>query len=69
MKEATKGLLEKNVEDYIKRTKEVDIVIGIPSFNNSSTIENVISNYGKGLEKYYSDFKCLIINSDIIKTI
>lgn len=64
MKEATKGLLEKNVEDYIKRIKEVDIVIGIPSFNNSSTIEKVISNYGKGLEKYYSDFKCLIINSD-----
>ncbi len=64
MKEATKGLLEKKVEDYIKKTSKVDIVVGIPSFNNSSTIENVITNYGKGLEKYYSDFKCLIINSD-----
>jgi glycosyltransferase involved in cell wall biosynthesis len=64
MKKFTEGLLEKHIEDFIRSQKNIDIVIGIPSFNNEKTIGNVISNYSDGLSKYYPEFKCLIINSD-----
>jgi len=57
-------LLEEHVIELINRVKKVDIVVGIPSYNNASTICNIVENFGKGLEKYCPDFKCLIVDSD-----
>jgi len=56
--------LEEHVVRLIDELERVDIVVGIPSFNNQSTIEKVIGNYGLGLKKYFPSFKCLIVNSD-----
>jgi glucosylglycerate synthase len=62
--DSSKQVLEDHVNQLINKLKKVDIVIGIPSYNNSQTIKGVIKNYAIGLKKYYSGCKSLIINSD-----
>ena len=57
-------ILEDHVNQLIDRLKKVDIVIGIPSYNNSQTIRGVITNYTLGLKKYYPGYESLIVNSD-----
>ncbi|MFC2145131.1 glycosyl transferase family 2 [Actinomycetota bacterium] len=57
-------ILEDHVNQLIDRLNKVDIVIGIPSYNNSQTIKGVITNYAFGLKKYYPGCKSLIVNSD-----
>lgn len=64
MGESAGELLEEHVIKLINRIKKVDIIVGIPSFNNAGTIFNVIKNFNKGLKKHYPDFKCLIVDSD-----
>ena len=56
--------LEDHVNQLIKKLERIDIVIGIPSYNNSQTIKGVITNYARGLKNYYPGFRSLIINSD-----
>lgn len=41
-----------------------DIVIGIPSYNESDSITHVAEVVGKGLEKYFPNKKCIIVNVD-----
>jgi len=57
-------LLEDKVLKTISRLKSVDIIVGIPSFNNANTIGNVVSNFANGLKQYFPHLKSLIINSD-----
>ena len=42
----------------------VDIVVGIPSYNNARTIGHVVSAASLGLAKYFGDYTSLIVNSD-----
>jgi hypothetical protein len=42
----------------------VDVVIGIPSYNNARTIGHVVQAAQAGLAKYYPQLKAVIINSD-----
>lgn len=54
-------------EEAIKRLEkieEVDIFVGVPSFNNEGTIQHVVETTGKGLAKYYKGARCLIMVSD-----
>ena len=44
--------------------REVDVVIGIPSYNNVRTICHVVRAAQAGLVKYYPGLKAAIINSD-----
>lgn len=60
----TGELLEEHVIKLVEKLRDVDIIIGIPSYNNEATIGKVISSFGEGLKKYYPDFKCLIANAD-----
>lgn len=64
MFEKNEELLEDKVLKTISKLKSVDIIVGIPSFNNANTIGNVVSNFANGLEQYFPHFKSLIINSD-----
>lgn len=57
-------LLNDNVKRKINKIKEVDILVGIPSYNNSSTISHVVRAVNAGLAKYYPDAKCVLVNSD-----
>lgn len=59
-------LLEKHVYSKICELNKVDIVVGIPSYNNSETIGNIISIFAEGLKKYYPSFKSIIINADTV---
>jgi len=40
------------------------IIIGIPTLNESCTIESIVNAVDKGLCDYYSNFDCLIMNID-----
>src|SRR5512138_1011617 len=44
--------------------EEADIVIGIPSYNNASTIGHVTRAACIGLAKYFPHLKGVVINSD-----
>jgi glycosyltransferase involved in cell wall biosynthesis len=44
--------------------EEVDIVAGIPSFNNDRTIGHVVRAVSGGLAKYFPNRKSIIVNSD-----
>lgn len=44
--------------------EKVDIVVGIPSYNNAKTIGHVIRAVDAGLAKYFPDKKAVIVNSD-----
>lgn len=48
----------------IEKIKNVDIVVGIPSYNNDATISHVIKTVGKGLANYFPDSKALIMSCD-----
>lgn len=52
MKEALKGL------------GPVDIVIGIPSYNEADNIAHVVQQCDQGLKKFFPDSKGIIINAD-----
>ncbi len=44
--------------------KKVDIVIGIPSYNEAKSISYVIHQIDKGIQKYFKGRKAVIINAD-----
>jgi glycosyltransferase involved in cell wall biosynthesis len=44
--------------------KHVDIIVGIPSYNNARTIAHVVRAANAGLAKYFPDCTSLIVNSD-----
>jgi len=44
--------------------RAVDIVVGIPSYNNGRTIGHVVSAASLGLAKYFPQYTSLIVNSD-----
>jgi len=41
-----------------------DIVVGIPSYNNSRTIGHVVRAAQAGLAKYFPGLRCVVLNSD-----
>ncbi len=43
---------------------EVDILVGVPTFNNRDTIERVVSALQVGLTKYFQRERCVLINPD-----
>jgi len=59
-----KTVLKKEVKSEIKAIKKADIVIGIPSFNNAKTIAHVVQAVSAGLAKYFSNYNCILVNSD-----
>jgi glycosyltransferase involved in cell wall biosynthesis len=64
MAEKEAGLLSDTVRHKIDELKEVDILVGIPSYNNARTIPHVVRAVNAGLAKYYPDSKCVLVNSD-----
>ena len=55
---------KEDVREKIGEIKEADILVGIPSFNNARTIGHVVSAVQAGFAKYFSDMKCVLVNSD-----
>lgn len=48
----------------LDRIGSADIVIGIPSYNNSDTIEHVMNAAAIGMAKHFPKMKAVLINSD-----
>src|SRR5438874_11855730 len=44
--------------------EHVDIIIGIPSYNNARTIAQVVRAANAGLAKYFPHYTSMIVNSD-----
>jgi glycosyltransferase involved in cell wall biosynthesis len=58
------NLLSEQVNKKIQELEKVDIVIGIPSYNNSRTISHVVRAISAGLAKYFPKAKSVLVNSD-----
>jgi glycosyltransferase involved in cell wall biosynthesis len=52
------------VREQIKSIRATDILVGIPSYNNSRTIGHVVRAVQAGLAKYFPDRKAVLVNSD-----
>lgn len=59
-----KGFLRQEIHDKINEIKDADILVGIPSYNNSRTIGHVVRAVQAGLTKYFPDKKAILVNSD-----
>jgi hypothetical protein len=56
--------LEPGVESHLAELGEVDLLVGIPSFNNARSIGHVVRAASAGLAKYFPDRRAVIVNSD-----
>ena len=56
--------LEPKVEDRLRELGEVDLLVGIPSFNNARTIGHVVRAAAAGFAKYFPGRRAVIVNSD-----
>jgi hypothetical protein len=56
--------LPEDLKVRLDEAGEIDIVAGIPSFNNERTIAHVVRAVAGGLAKYFPDRKSIIVNSD-----
>jgi len=56
--------LEPRVAARLGEIGEVDVLLGIPSYNNANTIGHVVRALSAGLAKYFPDKRCVIVNSD-----
>jgi glycosyltransferase involved in cell wall biosynthesis len=60
VKSALRGYTWKRLEEI----EQADILVGIPCFNNESTIVHVIQMLTHGLAKHYKDKRCVILIAD-----
>jgi glycosyltransferase involved in cell wall biosynthesis len=56
--------LEPRVEERLRELGSVDLLVGIPSYNNADTIAHVVRAAAAGLAKYFPDRRAAIVNSD-----
>ncbi len=61
---AESDILTKDVQAAVEKLGEADIVVGIPSYNNSRTIRHVVRAVSAGLARHFSDLRTVVINSD-----
>ena len=57
-------ILKPEVKASVRAAGPVDIVVGIPSYNNARTIGHVVQAAQAGLLRYFPDRRALIVNSD-----
>lgn len=58
------GLFSQEADKASEKIGSADIVVGVPSYNNRRTIGHVIAAAQAGLEKYFPQFRAVILNSD-----
>jgi glycosyltransferase involved in cell wall biosynthesis len=56
--------LEPHVRKRLEELGTVDLLVGIPSYNNADTIAHVVRAAAAGLAKYFPDRPAVIVNSD-----
>lgn len=58
------SILRPEVLEQLDQIGEVDILVGIPSYNNARTIGHVAHAAAAGLAKYFPDQRAVLVNSD-----
>ncbi len=61
---AVNSIIRKKLKKQIDEISEADIIIGIPSYNNSRTIHHVVNAVNAGIMKYFPNHRTVVINSD-----
>jgi glycosyltransferase involved in cell wall biosynthesis len=56
--------LQPAVEERLRELGTVDLLVGIPSYNNADTIAHVVQAAAAGLAKYFPGKRSAIVNSD-----
>lgn len=56
--------LRENVHMWVNQIKHVDVMVGIPCFNNEDTIGFVVEQAAKGLAQHFPDMKTAVFVSD-----
>src|ERR1700690_2521598 len=56
--------LPKGLRDEVERLGKADIMVGIPSFKNASTIGYVVRAAQAGLVQYFPDLRPVVVNAD-----
>ncbi len=46
------------------RNKKLDIIVGIPTYNEADSISNTVQKIDRGLSRYFPEHKALIVNID-----
>lgn len=59
-----KTVLHPQTLDHIDRLGEADIIVGIPSFRNASTIAHVVRAASLGMTQFFPELKPVLVNSD-----
>lgn len=62
--EAGRPAIETSVQTRIDEIGSADIVLGVPSYNNASTIGHVVLALHAGLAKYFPEYRAVLVNSD-----
>lgn len=57
-------ILTPQTDALVQQLGEVDILVGVPSYNNASTIGHVIRAINAGLAKYFPSSRAVLVNSD-----
>jgi glycosyltransferase involved in cell wall biosynthesis len=58
------SFLQADLQSRLAEIGEVDILIGVPSYNNARTIGHVVRAIHAGLAKYFPEQRSVVINSD-----
>jgi glucosylglycerate synthase len=58
------SFLPESLRQELAGLGQVDVLVGIPSFNNARTIGHVVRAVQGGLAKYFPDCRALLLNSD-----
>ena len=56
--------LTPETEAKVEEIGETDILVGIPSYNNATTIGHVVRAVSAGLAKYFPERRAVLVNSD-----
>ena len=56
--------LEPRVADRVHELGSAELVVGIPSYNNASTIGHVVHAVAAGLAKHFAGHRAVIVNAD-----
>lgn len=57
-------IIGRKLKKQIDAISQADIVIGIPSYNNSRTIHHVVNAVNAGIMKYFPNQRAVVVNSD-----
>ncbi len=56
--------VRETVRDELKKIEKVDILVGIPCYNEEDTIAHIVSTMGEGLKEHFPDKRSLVVVSD-----